>query len=114
MRIVKIFILIVIVIGLSMLLYENQELNPDPLIIWLWPGMIKAVLLPILIALTLLAGVFVGFLIALTQIVAQKSEARALRNNVKKLQGELDELRNQAISDVSDIVIRDTTENVEL
>lgn len=114
MRILKIFISIIIIIGLSLLLYENQELNPDPLFIWLYPGMVKSVLLPILIALTLLVGVVVGFFIALNQILTEKGESRVLRTKVKKLQEELDELRNQAISDVNDIVIRDTTENVEL
>ena len=54
---------------------------------------------------TLTAGVFIGFFIALLQIISQKSEIMSFRSKLKRLQVELDSLRNQAIDD--DIEISD-------
>ncbi len=112
MRLLKFFLAIIIIIVLSLLLFKNQELNPEPIWIWLYPGYETSILLPVLIALTLMAGVAVGFIIALTQIISQKRETMSLRSNVRKLQKELDELRNQSI--VDDIVITDSSEKLEL
>ena len=54
---------------------------------------------------TLSLGVLIGFLMALFQIVAQKSDLIKARSKLKKVQIELDTLRNQAIDD--DIEITD-------
>ena len=54
---------------------------------------------------TLTAGVFIGFFIALLQIISQKSELMSSKSKLKRLQVELDSLRNQAIDD--DIEISD-------
>ena len=54
---------------------------------------------------TLTAGVFIGFFIAFLQIISQKSEIMSFRSKLKRLQVELDSLRNQAIDD--DIEISD-------
>ncbi len=58
---------------------------------------------------TLSIGVLVGFLLALFQIVSQKSEIIKTRSKLKKIQIELDNLRNQAIDD--DIEIMDALDN---
>jgi len=54
---------------------------------------------------TLSLGVVIGFLLALLQIISQKSDLIKTRSKLKKLQIELDGLRNQAIND--DIEITD-------
>ena len=54
---------------------------------------------------TLSIGVLVGFLMALFQIISQKSDLIKARSKLKRVQLELDTLRNQAIDD--DIEISD-------
>ncbi len=57
---------------------------------------------------TLTAGVLIGFFLALFQIISQKSEVISLRSKLRRLQVELDSLRNQAIDD--DIIISNDVE----
>ena len=64
---------------------------------------------------TLSLGVVVGFLMALFQIVSQKSDLIKNRSKLKRIQLELDTLRNQAIDDdieISDIL--DDEQNTQL
>tara|TARA_B100001013_G_C24392279_1_gene356568 strand:- start:8 stop:403 length:396 start_codon:yes stop_codon:yes gene_type:complete len=61
---------------------------------------------------TLTAGVFIGFFIALFQIISYKSETISLRSKLKRLQVELDSLRNEAIDD--DIEISDGFSDEEI
>ena len=56
------------------------------------------------IIMTLSIGVFVGFIIALFQMIAQKSEVISLKSKVRRLKNELDNLRNNAIDDDIEIV----------
>ena len=65
MQLIKLIIMVVLIIGCGMLLYQNQVLNPDPITIWLYPGFEKELLLPVILALTLLCGAMVGFFIGL-------------------------------------------------
>ena len=58
---------------------------------------------------TLSLGVLVGFLMALFQIVSQKSDLIKTRSKLKRIQIELDTLRNQAID--NDIEISDSLED---
>jgi len=53
---------------------------------------------------TLSIGVLVGFLLALFQIISQKSEIIKTRSKLKRIQVELDTLRNQAIDDDIEII----------
>ena len=48
-------------------------------------------------------GVFIGFIIALFQIVSQKSEIISLNSKLRRLNNELDGLRNQSIDDDIDL-----------
>ena len=110
MQLIKLIIMVVLIIGSGMLLYQNQVLNPNPITIWLYPGFEKELLLPVILALTLLCGAMVGFFIGLFQILTQKREALTLRSKVRRLQVELDSLRNQTIDD--DIVLSDNGEDL--
>ena len=64
------------------------------------------------IILTLSIGVFIGFMIALIQIISQKAEIISLKSNLRKSNDELDVLRNQTLDD--DIELEDETESDEL
>ena len=56
---------------------------------------------------TLTTGVLVGFFMAFFQIIAQKSEVISTNSKLRRLQVELDSLRNQGIND--DIILSDDT-----
>ncbi len=51
------------------------------------------------VILILSIGVFLGFLIALFQMIAQKSEIISLKSKIRRLKSELDNLRNHDIDD---------------
>ena len=71
-------------------------INPEG--IKVWEGII----------MSLSIGVFIGFLIALFQMIAQKSEIMSLKSKIRRLTSELDNLRNHEIDD--EIQITDKTE----
>tara|TARA_B110000438_G_C15743966_1_gene619827 strand:- start:802 stop:1164 length:363 start_codon:yes stop_codon:yes gene_type:complete len=56
------------------------------------------------IILTLSVGVFIGFMIALIQIISQKAEIISLKSNLRKSNDELDILRNQTLDDDIDLI----------
>ena len=60
------------------------------------------------IILTLSIGVFIGFIIALFQIISQKTEIISQKSKIRQLSNELSTLRNQSIDD--DIDLEDSTE----
>ena len=55
--------------------------------------------------------VFLGFIIALFQIISQKTEVISLKSKVRRLKNEIDGLRNQSLED--DITLEDTIESDE-
>ena len=61
------------------------------------------------VILSLSIGVFIGFLIALFQIISQKSEIISFKSKLRRLTNELDGLRNQSIED--DIDLEDEIDN---
>ncbi len=64
------------------------------------------------IILTLSIGVILGFVIALFQIIAQKTELISLKSKVRRLKNELDNLRNQSLDE--DISLEDSIESEEI
>ena len=56
-------------------------------------------------------GVFIGFIIALVQIISQKAELINLKSKTRKLQNELDDLRNQSLD--GNIELIDEVENID-
>ena len=106
MRLLKLMVIVFLIIACGTFLYQNQVLNPYPITIWLYPGYEVQLLLPIILALTILSGAMIGFFIAILQILSEKKETMSLRTKVKRLQIELDSLRNHAIED--DIVLNDS------
>ena len=59
------------------------------------------------LVMTLTAGVVIGFILALFQIIAQKSEVFSLKSKLRRVQIELDSLRNESLED--DIELTDET-----
>ena len=64
------------------------------------------------LVMTLTAGVVIGFLLALFQIISQKSEVFSLKSKLRRIQIELDSLRNESIEE--DILITDEVEDSSL
>ena len=59
----------------------------------------------------LTVGVLLGFFIALFQILTQKGELMSLRSKLKRLQAEINNLRNESIDE--DIMLSDSDDNKE-
>ena len=117
MKLIKYLLWILLLMGSLVFLVQLNELNQ-------FEGNILTIKIPFLVdmpeyengfnvwmvlVMTLTAGVIIGFLLALFQIISQKSEVISLRSKLRRLQVELDSLRNQAISD--DIILSDDTNN---
>jgi uncharacterized membrane-anchored protein YhcB (DUF1043 family) len=66
----------------------------------------------IVLVMTLTAGVVIGFILALFQIISQKSEVFSLKSKLRRIQAELDSLRNDSIDD--DIVLTDEMDDSNL
>ena len=64
------------------------------------------------LVMTLTVGVVIGFLLALFQIISQKSEVFSLKSKLRRIQAELDSLRNESIDD--DIVLTDEMDESKL
>ena len=103
MKLIKLILIVILIILCGTILYQNQVLNPYPVIIWLYPGYQVEVLLPIVIAMVLIFGSCIGFIVSIFQIVTYKRESLSLRSENRRLQVELDSLRNQSIEDDLDI-----------
>ena len=56
------------------------------------------------IIFTLSIGVFIGFIIALIQIISQKAEIISLKSTLRKSDDELNSLRNQDLDDDIELV----------
>lgn len=112
MRIIKSLIGITILVGGAFFLYQNHVINPEPMTLWLYYGYEVQLKLTEIIALTFLSGATIGLIISAIQIITHKTEIMSLNSTKKKLQIELDTLRNQAISD--DIEIKDSIDTPEL
>ena len=66
----------------------------------------------IVLVMTLTVGVLIGFILALFQIISQKSEVFLLKSKLRRTQTELDSLRNESIND--DIVLTDEMDDDSL
>jgi hypothetical protein len=73
------------------------------------PGYEKGFEIWRVLIMTLTTGVVIGFILALFQILSQKSEVFSLKSKLRRMQVELDSLRNESIDD--DIVITDETDD---
>ena len=56
-------------------------------------------------------GVFIGFIIALVQIISQQASIISLKSSNRKLKNELDDIRNTSLDDNIDLV--DETDDID-
>jgi len=79
---------------------QNSNLNPPVKIHFFWKANTIEMDVLILVFLSLLLGLVIGFLIAGIKILATKSDLRVLSNDYKKLKKEIDLLRNQGLEEI--------------
>jgi len=95
MRLFKVFLGLLVVLGLLLVLIRNTDKVTVDLIFKAYQNTPLAVVLII----TLAVGIFIGFAIALSSILTSKTEARLLKSESKRLTSELNSLRNIAIEE---------------
>ena len=120
MKLIKYFLWILLLMGSLVFLVQLNELNQ-------FEGNILTIKIPFLVdmpgyengfnvwmvlVMTLTAGVIIGFLLALFQIISQKSEVFSLKSKLRRVQVELDNLRNESIED--DIILTDEVDDSSL
>ncbi|MDP6570665.1 MAG: LapA family protein [Candidatus Marinimicrobia bacterium] len=118
MKLIKYLVWILVLMGSLVFLVQLNELNQ-------FEGNALTIKIPFLVespeyaegfnvwmvlVMTLTAGVVIGFLLALFQLIAQKSEVYSLRSKLRRTQVELDSLRNESIDD--DIVLTDDIDDL--
>ena len=120
MKLIKYLIWILLLMGSLVFLVQLNELNQFdgntltikiPFLIGL-PGYENGFNVWMVLVMTLTVGVVIGFLLALFQIIAQKSEVFSLKSKLRRIQIELNSLRNESIED--DILLTDEVDNNSL
>ena len=120
MKLIKYLLWILLLMGSLVFLVQLNELNQ-------FEGNILTIKIPFLVdmpgyengfnvwmvlVMPLTAGVIIGLLLALFQIISQKSEVFSLKSKLRRVQVELDSLRNESIED--DIILNDEVDDSSL
>ena len=120
MKLIKYLLWILLLMGSLVFLVQLNELNQ-------FEGNILTIKIPFLVdipgyengfnvwmvlVMTLTAGVIIGFLLALFQIISQKSEVFSLKSKLRRVHVELDSLRNESIED--EIILTDELDDSSL
>ena len=120
MKLIKYLIWILLLMGSLVFLVQLNELNQ-------FDGNALSIKIPFLVDLpqyengfnvwmvlvmTFTTGVVIGFILALFQIISQKSEVFSLKSKLRRVHVELDSLRNESIED--DIELKDETDDNSL
>ena len=120
MKLIKYLVWILLLIGSLVFLVRLNELNQFdgnaltikiPFLIDM-PGYENGFNVWMVLVMTLTAGVIIGFILALFQIISQKSEVFSLKSKLRRIQVELDSLRNESIDE--DIIIKDEVDESSL
>ena len=97
MRLLKIFILLFIVLGLAVMLSMNAKQVVN---IWLMPGKVyQDVSLSTALVITISLGILLGFIIGLLQIMEHQRTISKQNKQLKKLRTEINNLRHSALDD---------------
>ena len=113
MKLIKYLIWILLLMGSLVFLVKLNELNQFdgntltikiPFLIDM-PGYENGFNVWMVLVMTLTAGVVIGFLLALVQIISLKGEVFSLKSKLRRIQAELNSLRNESIDD--EIIITD-------
>ncbi len=95
MRLLKIFVGTLALLGLLWILMKNTQLVSIDLLV----RQFKDVPVAVVLIVTVAVGISIGYLMALSVIVGTKAESRALRSQNKKLADEVNSLRNIAVDE---------------
>ena len=112
MKLIKYLFWILLLMGSLIFLVKFNELNQfdgNPLSIKIpfivdIPAYENGFKVWLVLVMTLTAGVIIGFLLALFQIVSQKKEVFSLKSKLRRVHVELDSLRNQSVEDDMEII----------
>ena len=120
MKLIKYLLWILLLMGSLVFLVQLNELNQFegniltikiPFLVDM-PGYENGFNLWMVLVMTLTAGVIIGFILALFQIISQKSEVFSLKSKLRRVHVELDSLRNESIED--DIILTDEVDDSSL
>ena len=120
MKLIKYLLWILLLMGSLVFLVQLNELNQFegniltikiPFLVDM-PGYEKGFNVWMVLVMTLTAGVIIGFLLALFQIISQKSEVFSLKSKLRRVHVELDSLRNESIE--GDIILTDEVDDSSL
>ncbi len=95
MRLFKLFFGTLILLGMLWILMKNTETVAIDLIFRKFEDVQVAVMLIVMIGI----GVFIGYVMALSIVITNKAESRALRNHNRKLTDEINSLRNITVDE---------------
>ena len=95
MRLFKLFFGTLILLGILWILIKNTETVAVDLIFRKFEDVPVAVMLIVMVGI----GVFIGYVMALSIILTNKAESRALRNHNRKLTDEINSLRNITVDE---------------
>ncbi|MAG20646.1 MAG: lipopolysaccharide assembly protein LapA domain-containing protein [Candidatus Marinimicrobia bacterium] len=95
MQLLKVFLGLLLILGLLFVLTKNMEEVAVDLVL----SQYETVPVAVVIIVALGVGILVGFSIALSSILTSKAETRAVRGENRKLSDEINSLRNIAIEE---------------
>lgn len=95
MQLLRVFLGLLLILGLLFVLIKNVEEVAVDLIF----SQYEAVPVAVVIIVALGVGILIGFSIALSSILNSKTETRAIRGENRKLSDEINSLRNIAIEE---------------
>ncbi len=95
MRLFKLFFGTLILLGILWILIKNTETVAVDLIFRKFEDVPVAVMLIVMVGI----GVFIGYVMALSIVITNKAESRALRNHNRKLTDEINSLRNITVDE---------------
>ena len=95
MRLFKLFFGTLILLGILWILIKNTETVAVDLIFRKFEDVPVAVMLIVMVGI----GVFIGYVMALSFVITNKAESRALRNHNRKLTDEINSLRNITVDE---------------
>jgi len=103
MKLIKIFIGLIVTLLLLFFLVRNSSLTSVDLVFQYYDNVpVSLVMLG-----TLAIGILIGFLIAVTSIISAKNDVRNLKSEMRRINSELDSLRNVAIDEETLEVVED-------
>ncbi len=112
MKLIKYLVWILILMGSLIFLVELNnlnEINNNPISIKIpflitYPEYENGFNVWMVLVITLTIGVIIGFLLAFFQVISQKSEIYTLKTRIRRVQVELDSLRNENIDEDIELI----------